>query len=340
MAHETARWEQLLETRRGRSAGLPLLVAIEIRYNPRPARHDPTEPFLPFHRMLRECSQWDERGHRFLVSVFDGGMGCVPVHEPYENKIVDEETLVSAAPFPGLSNLGFRIDHARNRVVCCASDKFDYALSTVVAYSYDTWETLFVVKLQEGADNKSLADDLTIDPDGNIYVTDTYNGKIWKINPEGTEFSVFSDDPQFKLDPENEYYGWVRLNGIVYHPNGFLLVSHLAAHALFKVSMDGKTVTRVGGLTRELLGDGIALKDENTLVMAGLDVGIHVLETSDNWETAVEAYHSPAESSILLPTSVSIKNGEPFVGFANLMPSDPPVNLIATPDFSAIPPPP
>ncbi|KAH6558890.1 hypothetical protein KP509_08G052000 [Ceratopteris richardii] len=339
MALEITRWNKFNSETHRHPEGVALCKeSSQVLYKPRPARDDSSEPFLPFHRALRECSQWDELGHRFLVSIFDGGIGAVPVpKDPSpENLIGEEEVLVATAPFPHLSNLGFRIDHARNRVVGCASDKFHYALSTVVAYDYDTWETLFVIKLQEGADNKSLADDLTIDADGHIYVTDTYNGKIWKINADGSDFCVFSDDPQYQIEPINKYYGWVKLNGIAYHPHGFLLVTHLASHSLFKVSMDGKTVTKVGGLTRELLGDGIVLQDPNTLVMCGLDVGVHVLKTTDDWNTAAEALHSPAKSSTLIPTSVSLKHGKPYVGFANLTPEDPPVDLIASPEFSPL----
>eukprot|EP00250_Pteridium_aquilinum_P017790 c23785_g1_i1 orf=147-1133(+) len=264
--------------------------------------------------LSRECAQWDERGQRFLVSLFEGGMGAVPFHP---GRVIHECVLVPEAPRPGLFNLGFRIDYPRNRVVCCASDKIGYLLSTVVAYDYTTWETLFVVELAAGPEMKSLADDLTIDPEGDIYVTDTYRGLIWKVKSDGSEFHVFSDSPLYQQDPIDEFFAWVKLNGIVYHPGGFLLVTHLASHALFKVSMDGKDVRQVTGIEGiSLLGDGIVLVNNNTLAKAGMDVGTHLIETTDNWESATVTHNCPAPDEFY-STAVCLRQGKVFNNYVN-----------------------
>ncbi|KAH9320406.1 hypothetical protein KI387_044506, partial [Taxus chinensis] len=185
---------------------------------------------------LRECAVWDADNRRFLVSFLEGGLG----------EIVEtgkEETLVKDPDYAGNASLGFRIDPPRNRIVVAVVDAHGYKYSALAAYDMATWQRLFLTQLGDAV-IPSLANDVAVDVDGNAYVTDSVGNRIWKVGPGGAPLAVFSS-PVFSSVPPKVPFTTVGLNGIVYHPGGYLLVVHTWAGVLFKVSLDGVHVSRV-----------------------------------------------------------------------------------------------
>ncbi len=120
------------------------------------------------------------------------------------------------------------------------------------------------VDLSDLQPGEHFGNDLTFDNQGDAYMTDSYAHVIYKISSDG-KATVFARDKQFETKG-------VGLNGIVYHPGGFL------PQNIQKVSID-----------QYLLGaDGLLLtdKDKLTVVVNGGNDKIFQLRSTDNWQSA------------------------------------------------------
>lgn len=163
-------------------------------------------------------------------------------------------------------------------------------------------------------DGKSLADDVAVDGNGNAYITDAKGSKIWKVGVDGHLLSVITS-PLFH--PREEwYYNLVGLNGIVYHPNGFLLVIHTSTGSLFKIDAGKEeVVTKIELVKGSLvMGDGLELLSPTRLVVAGTPSG-RLVESLDGWETAavVGRYVGPMHR---MATSATVKDGKVYLNHA------------------------
>ncbi|AEI50792.1 SMP-30/gluconolactonase/LRE family protein [Runella slithyformis] len=128
---------------------------------------------------------------------------------------------------------------------------------------------------------KHFPNDLVFDDKGNIYLTDSFAHAIYKITPEG-KASVFAKDKRFETEG-------IGLNGIVYHPDGFLLVDNSNTGMIYKVDIaHPKNVQKVVTDQYFLGADGLLLNDSNTLtvVVNGGNDKIYQLTTEDHWKSA------------------------------------------------------
>lgn len=261
---------------------------------------------------FRECAQWDPIDQRFIVSFMEGGLGQIKIDPP---AIAHEQILVKDPDLRANSTLGFKLDHPRHRLLAAVSDQFGHSFSALAAYDTRTWERIFLTVLA-GPETRSLANDVAVDEEGNAYVTDSRRGLIWRVSWDGKDASVLTDSPIFKLNSTKMFSPLVSvtLNGIAYHPDGYLLVSHTGGDALFKVSIDGKHVHHVDG-DPVPSGDGIALVSSHQLAVAGL-WGVRLVESKDQWETA-HVTHLYAPPIHRLATAVTMKDGIVCVNFFN-----------------------
>ncbi|TQE00308.1 hypothetical protein C1H46_014035 [Malus baccata] len=159
-------------------------------------------------------------------------------------------------------------------------------------------------------DEKSFADDVAVDAEGNAYVTDCTASKIWKVGADGKLLSTIRN-PLFKA--KEWYKNLVGLNGIVYHPDGYLIVIHTFSGKLLKIDLakgeEVKLIEVAGGpLT---FGDGLELLSPTKVVVAGNPSG-RLVESSDGWETAsvVGKFSGPRHR---LATSATVKDGKVYL---------------------------
>lgn len=160
-------------------------------------------------------------------------------------------------------------------------------------------------------DEKSFADDVAVDIEGNAYVTDAKSSKIWKVGVDGELLSIIRS-PLFI--PKEWYKNLVGLNGIAYHPDGFLIVIHTFSGNLFKIEIGKgdhqvKLIEVKGGPLS--FGDGIELLSATKLVVAG-NPSARLVESSDGWETAsvVAKFSGPAHR---LATAATVKDGRVYL---------------------------
>ncbi|GAV83618.1 hypothetical protein CFOL_v3_27064 [Cephalotus follicularis] len=105
----------------------------------------------------------------------------------------------------------------------------------VAAYDLSSWHRFFLTQLSGPSGEKSFADDVAVDAAGNAYVIDAKGSKIWKVGVNG-EFLSIIRSPLFT--PKEWYKNLVTsLNGIVYHPDGFLIVIHPFSGNLYKIDI-------------------------------------------------------------------------------------------------------
>lgn len=158
--------------------------------------------------------------------------------------------------------------------------------------------------------DKSFADDVAVDAAGNGYITDTKSGRIWKVGVDGKLLSIIRS-PLFT--PKEWYKNLVGLNGIVYHPDGFLLVIHTFTGNLYKIEIEkGEEVKLVKVINGSLkFGDGIELLSPTRLVVAGNPSG-RLIESLDGWETGsvVGKFAGPMHR---LATAATVKDGRVYL---------------------------
>ncbi|MFL6143834.1 MAG: hypothetical protein ACJ72N_18475 [Labedaea sp.] len=252
---------------------------------------------------------YDPTRRTFLVSSLRHGTVSV-VHPDGSVR-----TLVSDPRMP--STVGLHVDAARGRILVTYGDigisshsEPDPALRRTGLGIFDlrTGAALHVVPL---ADGTHTANDVTFDPAGNAYVTDSSGDAIWRVDPSG-HGSVFVRDPRFASSS-------VGINGIVSHPGGYLLVGKYDTGQLFRVSIRGVPKVDEVRLDRPLVGvDGLALHRDGDLVAMTNDLSapgavdaLTVLRVNANGHEARERGREPWP--VPDPSTVA---GSPFGDYA------------------------
>lgn len=168
-----------------------------------------------------------------------------------------------------------------------------------------------MIHLFIAGDGKSFADDVAVDAEGNAYVTDVKGNKIWKVGVDGNVISIITS-PLFT--PKEWHKTFVGLNGIVYHPDGFLIVIHTFSGNLFKIDLKNgeevKVIEVIGGPLS--FGDGLELLSPNKVVVAGSNPSGRLVESLDGWNTAsvVGTFSGPRHR---LATAATVKEGKVYL---------------------------
>lgn len=172
---------------------------------------------------------FDKFNNRFLVSSFGHGtIGAVSFDGNYTPFIEDADLK---------STLGLHIDEAHKRVVTAVTDGLLGDVAKVGVYDLNAGSRIWLIDLAPLYPNGvHLANDLTIDPQGNIYITDTKSPVIYKVDINGNA-SVFFEDQYFAKPPWVAARVWSGFNGIAYDNDGFLIVAFYAGSAVDKPSL-------------------------------------------------------------------------------------------------------
>jgi hypothetical protein len=172
---------------------------------------------------------FDRFNDRFLVSSFGKGtIGAVSFNGEYTPFIQDPDLT---------STLGLHIDEARKRIVVAVTDGLLGDVAKVGVYDLNAGSRIWLIDLAPLYPNGvHLANDLTIDPQGNIYITDTKSPVIYKVDIDGNA-SVFFEDQYFAKPPWVAARVWSGFNGIAYDNDGFLIVAFYAGSAVGRPSL-------------------------------------------------------------------------------------------------------
>ena len=293
--------------RLGASCGLALLLAACADDKDVATLGPPAQVNFTQVGLYPEGTQYDDANGRLLVSSQTAGrIGQVKDDGTY-TQFADDAQLIST--------IGLNLDVPRNRLLVAVSDPGYNTARTTSA----TLRKLAAVAIFNATGAKTnyvnlgtlrptyaahFANDIAVDASGNAYVTDSFAPIIYKIDPQGTA-SVFLENSALAAPS-----GSFGLNGIVYHPNGYLIVAKSDEGALLKVPLNnpgGFTKVNTTGLT--LSGDdGLQLTDNNTLLVACNAQGqVYRLTSADNFGS-VNRTGSFATGPVY-PTTFARRNG-------------------------------
>lgn len=217
-------------------------------------------------------------GVYYVSSARTGAVGKVTPQGQYTALLTD----------PGLkSSYGMKLHPDGKRLYVCVSDA-NYSkytspdtrkkMARLVIIDVSNGSKLNDIDLSGLAGEKHFVNDLTFDDKGNAYVTDSFANVIYKVDASGKS-SVFADSPMFKTES-------VGLNGIAWHPDGYLLTASSGTGTIYKINVaNPKEVTKVMAEQFFVNADGILLNDPNTLTLVqnGGSDKIYRLRTEDNF---------------------------------------------------------
>lgn len=228
---------------------------------------------------------WDPTGQHYLV----GSLRHRTISSVSDAGVV--QTLISDPSLPeNVTVLGLTVDSRTNRVLAALHTLEPLPpFNALAAYDLRSGHRLFLSILPSSSE-RAIANDVTVDYNGNAYVTNSADNYIWKVNQKG-EASIFSNSPRFTEHPVDLdiSYSFCGLNGIAYvSSGGYLLVVQWNTGKMFKVDVDDGTARDVI-LNEDLTGpDGVAVRSDGVvLVVSPVANKLWFLKSNDGWGEGV-----------------------------------------------------
>jgi sugar lactone lactonase YvrE len=254
---------------------------------------------------------------KFIVGSFrEGAVYEVNLDGTYR-QLIDDNRLNSV--------LAVRVDVKRNRLLVVNSDigasvrpSSEGAKKTAFLgiYELSSGKAIHFIDLGKLLPNQNhLANGMALDSDGNAYVTDSFSPVIYKIDVKSNA-SIFLENDRFLGEGIN-------LNGIVFHPDGYLIVVKKGEGVLFKVPLNNpKDFSEIKVPRKFIGGDGLILANNKELIVIANRASGEVTETAfalsseDDWKTAkvINEYKLGA----VYPTTGVVRKGNIYVLHSNL----------------------
>ena len=183
-----------------------------------------------------------------------------------------------------ISSVGIEVDEAHNRLLVTNSDRGSaQGAAKLAAFDLDSGALLAMVDLaavipNRPADAAHFANDVAVSPRGVAFVTDTRMNIIYQVN------NYYSATVLYDFGRDSG----LNINGIEFHPNGYLLVVSPGSGQLLKVSpYDPSHWSFVDLDIPATGGDGILWAADGTLaVVSNNRSRVTKYRSSDNWKTA------------------------------------------------------
>ena len=262
-----------------------------------------------------EGLEYDAVNQRFLVgSVTRGAIG----------QVADDGTYRAFADAPQLvATAGLQLDADRNRLLVAVADLGGTPRSTpattgqlagLATFNAATGQFISYVDLGALRPGQGhFANDVTFDDQGNYYVTDSFSPLLYKVDAQGRA-SVFLEAPALAAPA-----GQFGFNGIVYHPDGYLLVGHTARGTVYKVPLANPAAYAAVQSGANLAGaDGLLLQDkQHLLVVSNAQNTVARLTSTDGWGTATGGTSFATGPNF--PTSIARRSdAEAYVLYSHL----------------------
>jgi sugar lactone lactonase YvrE len=225
---------------------------------------------------IPEGIEYDNLNNRFLTgSLADGTV--------YE--ITNNGSLIPAFVDPELiASVGIEVDEPRNRLLVTNSDRGSpNGAAKLGVYDLSTGEQLAMVDLvasipNHSADSVHFANDVAVSTAGVAYVTDSSMGIVYEVD-RYYQASVLID-----YGPNSEF----GLNGIEYHPAGYLILVSPGTGQLIRVPVNNPGSLSIVELSHPATGgDGIVWAADGSLVsVSNNSSNVLKFRSDDNWRSA------------------------------------------------------
>lgn len=215
------------------------------------------------------------------------------------------------------STYGMKVDPSTNKLWVCAGDP-NYSkyksegtyrrMIRVIAIDLNTGRKTDDIDLTNITPGDHFANDIVFDGRSNAYITDSYSPNIYKIDANGNA-SLFVTHPLL-------YGGEIGLNGIAYHPQGYLITANSGTGSLLKVNVNNPADISTVSIDRFFPGaDGLWLHDANTisLVQNQGTNKVFRIATTDNWASAKVTGMTPSSLLLGQPSTTAMMNGQLWV---------------------------
>ncbi len=278
---------------------------------------------LPENYALSETSLYPEG------IAFSQTTGFTYVGSYYKGKVVKMDLDGVVSDFiidPSLvAVVGILIDEENNRLWLCNSDAgislnsgaaTTGILAEVIAYDLTTGAKFKTIDLSSLYAGGHFLNDIVMDGSGNLYITDSFSPVVYKIDANDNA-SVLVSDPIFNVPPQT--FG---LNGIVYHPDNYLIVGKAFDGTLYKIPLNNPTSIQQITLNSSVNSlDGMLLIDNNTLALVSNNFtgapfmeAVYKIETSNSWTTgSITSTFTDLKGQY--PTTMTEINNGLFVSF-------------------------
>ncbi|MFT3704808.1 MAG: hypothetical protein QM802_20755 [Agriterribacter sp.] len=255
---------------------------------------------------------FDQRLQVFYVSsVTDGTVGKVDLSGNY-SVLYRDSTL--------RSTFGMKLSADGKKLWVCVGnpnyskqkDSATYKkMIRLIGIALDKQQKIADIDLSSLFPGKHFPNDITLDNSGNIYMTDSFSPVIYKIDATGNP-TLFAQHELFKAVG-------VGLNGIVWHPKGFLLVVNNGNGSLIKVT--GSTAPSLVKINQFFPGaDGLLLDREQRLILVqNKSVNkVFQLTSKDDWKSAEVTGATASKDLFVYPSTATFREGNVWVMNAKL----------------------
>ena len=214
-----------------------------------------------------------------ITSLTQGKLGLVQTNGQYTDLITPPELV---------SGVGVKV--ANGKILVCNGDRGFSTKSTpqttmklaqLLVFDATTRQLERQIDLGSLLPNANhFPNDIALNPDGTVYVTDSFAPVIYRITSTGQASILVQDAVRFS----SPAFG---LNGIVYHPDGYLIVANTGQGKLYKVDLaNGNAISEVGNISN-LPGDGLLLVGKADLyVVTGSGTRVAQVRSTDGFATA------------------------------------------------------
>jgi sugar lactone lactonase YvrE len=237
-----------------------------------------------------ECDLTNER---FLLSSLSEGTVYAIDYTGTATPFIEDDDLISS--------VGLEVDAANHRLLVVNASMQSPDHAELGIYDLTTRERLHMVDLASLApDARHFPNDLALDPDGIAYVTDSLAPVIYRVDPEGNATVILRDD-RLLID---DFGG----NGIVYHPDGYLLVG-ISGVELYKIPLDDPAAFTIVKTPITVAADGMLWDSADNNLIVVSDGNVLRLSSADDWASATvtaTARRHPASTAAFCGESVYV----------------------------------